>query len=337
MPKQINNLQGSNIKESGINNTGATIQTQHNHLKINDINILSELERYIIKYKQLNISSPEFNIELDYQPAVGWVSNEDEVFEEIEKFIYDCQDLRLNLTVVFKGSFSQEKKMQKKFLKELENFIYSSKKDFDENKIEKVSYSKYNKIISENADIYIEDGYNDENDEHSLLDVVGEFFKKEFLHLNEYSSLDFYKYIESNGIDFRSIDFDPIDIKSFFKHKTKISCLKEDWFLFYDEIKDYDFEVMRRFLYTNHNFQKTFSYLKDFIKHYKYESYMYDEVDSSNPWCLHNLIELKSWNDENSIWWKSLLDNPDVIKEKDLLDDEFEKHMAQFRGDDEID
>ncbi len=346
MDNQNNDLQNSMFEDESIaiDNKNAIINTQINNgnqiqaekyigKQINHYSNNFDIDEYILKYKNYTMNNPIIEIIIHATPPLTNIPEEDKLFNEIEKFIYSLKDFKLDITFDYtKYSNYKEGKTEKKIIKDIEKFIFTSKKDFIENNIEKVNYTKFINLIKK-INKYVESEYwNDINHIDQIQTKTMEFFRKKFLHFDKYSDKEFFDYLNKNEIDYMTKDFKPTNIEEFFNYYIN-NHNELSWDMAYEDLKDYDFEVMRRFLFTEHKYEKRMFNLKNFIQDNNYKSYMYEEIDGMNPWCLHNICELKSWNKNNSSCWVDIIDNEDVNQEFFELNKEHDDYIRKQNDD----
>jgi len=266
-------------------------------------------------------------------------------YREISEFIYSNEPLNLKIKI-----YPDEKNapLRSHIIHEFDKFIFQYYFDFKHSgysnknlhKIFENLIDTVNKILHEYYQN--EEDYSKENIKSRTKNVVENFFinhyGKRLKYYNE-KNKEFFQYLDEYKIQYTFDGHKAKTIDEFFKFKIKCKENIEgiEWEETYYFIKDYDFDVMRMFLYTDRGdgYEKNLGGLRQFIKDNKYESYMSEEIDGCNPYSLYNICELKICNKENSSNWKYLLCDADVTKEQDIIDDGFEKHMAAFRGDDE--
>lgn len=326
--KQNNNFQKSN-NDVAQDFNGAIINTQINNLKLDD-----ELSLFKKEYNERSKDSQEYEVKIYFD---GMVILEKELYEQIEEIIYSPYKYRLKFNYT-----NCENRTTIKIYKKIETYVYKLLKRYLDRDIQKISYHKYHMFVNtlvresiqeelvDNEQRIAESVYYVEDKMIPLLEI---FFNKEVLPFNEYSDEAFFTSLTENNIEYITKEFQPKTIEEFFEKNPH--CLDYGNYmeldLLYETLNDYDYRVFGEFIKRWHPFDIDLGGLKEFLAWSNYNSIMYKEVDGMNPWCLYNMCELKSWNDDNSRFWTDFFSQEDIEKEKDSIEEQFEKHMQQFR------
>ncbi|QOG13050.1 hypothetical protein [Arcobacter sp. FWKO B] len=287
---------------------------QNNKINI-QIENTNDLLFQILKYKKESINFPKYQIVIQITKLYCNIEKIDELFQDIENFVYNPNPLNLNLQINHtECSDLQTQRMSSMCTNKIERFIFKSYFEYKNDIIKKLSYSIFYKIIQEinnEMDAIITCIPTDE--ENYLEKTVRNFFYNyygDLMPYNHYNSKDFFKHLDNNNAEYLEKNFIPKTINEFFEYKIR-NDLYIGWEFLYIDIKDYDFYIFTKFLFRTpeDKYKITLSGLKQFIADNNYTTEMCDDIDGCIPYSLENICWLKHWNIENSPWWTELMEH----------------------------
>ncbi|RXJ69510.1 hypothetical protein CRV08_02060 [Halarcobacter ebronensis] len=320
----------------GMGNIGQqNINTQINHYDFKT----DKMGSFIKEIKISSLDKQNFEIEIDFE---GLSIKMKELYESVEKYVYNHHLYKLDMNYLSTdNSHNSTVKLNNSIKRDIEQYIYELLYKYINDEFEEINYHSFYKNIDNIVKNILKDKFSKSTDkncwqedykEGNALKIVSKYFREFFLPFDEHDSFAFFEYLDKNGVEYIRKDFYPKTIREFFENKINNEISYPCWKMEYEDLLDYDFEVMRRFLYLENPYKKTIFGLKQFIKDNKFRSYMYEEVDGMNPYSLCNICELKSWNTNNSTSWNDLKDNEDILKEYDFLEDKLEKHLKSLNS-----
>uniref|UniRef100_UPI0040470E89 hypothetical protein n=1 Tax=Aliarcobacter sp. TaxID=2321116 RepID=UPI0040470E89 len=311
------------------------INTQINHYDFKT----DKMGSFIKEIEIFSLNKQNFEIEIDFE---GLSIKMKELYESVEKYVYNHHLYKLDMNYLSTdNSHNSTVKLNNTIKRDIEQYIYELLYKYLNDEFEEINYHWFYKNIENIVKNILKDkfskstdknGWEKEDKESNALKIVSKYFGEIFLPFDEHDSFAFFEYLDKNGVAYRRKDFVPRTIREFIEDKINNNISHECWDMVYQDFKDYDFEVMRRFLYTKNSYEKTIFGLKQFIQDNKYKSYMYNEVDGMNPTSLYNICELKSWNTNNSMCWNDFQDHEELLKEYNFLEDKLDKHFESLKS-----
>lgn len=291
-----------------------------NNANFFNINIPHDLELYIRFFKKFTENSKNYKIVVSTS-ILSPIEDIDKLFEKVEEFIYSLEDLNLQLITYHQNNKDKLPKYnsiaENKIIQELEKYIYSQKKEYFENKINSLNYTKFCSLIKDlNKFKSAQENY-ELNIEYETIQLTNEFFKNNLLPIEHCNSKDYFEFLENSNIDYNTKSFKATSIINYLNYKRNIcdSFFKDDWDALYKEIQDTDFRIISYFLFLNDKYEKNISGLKKYILDHNLISEMYNDIEGMKPYSLYDICNLKSLFDYNNVFWASLINNYYIQKE----------------------